>query len=105
MDQELSHCYRCKLYTESFIADGNEKLAKAICDFGNAVDANESIIPESKNEIIGILNSIIGGYPSTIKVSSIFDNFSKMVKSRISGIAMIEPLWQVVEVNIKNRNA
>ena len=105
MDEKLSHCYRCEPYTKSFIVDGNEKLVKAIRDFGNAVDANEDLIPETKNEIVGILNTLVGSYPSTIRVASIFDTFSKIVKGHISGIATIEVLWAIVENDVKSDKA
>ena len=105
MDEKLSHCYRCELNTKSMIAGGNESLLKAIRDFGNSIDANEDLSPENKNEIVGILNTVVAGYPSTIRVASVFETFSKIVKGHISGMATIEVLWSIIERNGKNSKA
>lgn len=105
MDEKLSHCYRCELNTKSLMADGHETLLKAIRDFGNAVDTNKDLSPKTKNEIVGILNTVVDGYPSTIKVASVFKALSKIVKEHISGMATIEVLWSIIENNVKNTKA
>lgn len=81
--------------------DGNQDLVQAICLFGNAVDSCDKLSEEAKNEIIGILNTLIGGYPSTILVSSIFRTFSIIVKKHISNVQKEEELWNKIEILAK----
>jgi len=103
MPEKINRCYRCQLYIRQHIsADSNQDLVKAICLFGEAVDSCYKLSEEAKNEIIGILNAIIGGYPSTILVPSIFCSFSIIVKKHLANVSEGEDLWNKIEILAKN---
>lgn len=104
-DKKISPCYSCELNFKKLVTDGYESLVKAIQVFGNEVAVDEDLSPEIKNEIVGILNAVVGGYPSTIQVASIFKTFSKIVKEHISGKDKIEALWSTVEINATKDSA
>lgn len=102
MPGKINRCYRCQPYIrQHIVADGNQDLVQAICLFGDAVDSCDKLSEEAKNEIIGILNAIIGGYPSTILVSSIFCSFSIIVRKHISNVSKGEDLWNKIEIFAK----
>lgn len=96
MDKKVEHCYRCGEFNKNLVS-ANEKLSQAICEFGNAVDKEESLLPVTKNEIIGIINSIVGGYPSTLMAPIVFETFSKIVNGHIYEVPEIKSLWDIVE--------
>lgn len=105
MTKKINSCYRCQPYIKQHITtDDNQDLVRAICIFGDAVDSCDNLSEEAKNEIVGILNAIIGGYPSTILVSSIFNSFSIIVRKHIFNIKKGEDLWNKIEIIAKNKD-